>query len=93
MTNPRIANLFADGPRRREAALQAITEAISHDHHCSNACAATEAHMAAMDADAWQQIHEAEGYEPHPHTGPDTECDTCHLHRHDPGAQHNGPWD
>lgn len=32
----------------------------THDHRCSDACAGSPEHLAAMDADAWTQIHEAE---------------------------------
>lgn len=31
-----------------------------HDHLCSEQCAASDEHMAAMDADAWRQINELE---------------------------------
>jgi len=31
-----------------------------HDHTCSDQCAASDEHMAAMDAEAWRQINELE---------------------------------
>lgn len=31
-----------------------------HDHRCSDACAASEEHIHAMDLDAWRQIAELE---------------------------------
>lgn len=37
-----------------------------HGHWCSDACAASEEHMAAMDCDAWEQIAEPESEEDQP---------------------------